>query len=101
MNCHPRVLFFPLVTGEAETDIRQLSARAAMQQLVRFCPWATYDTHAAPDYLRVLARLANQCRAYELRAGRDFLGEPARAARRLAPYLERVESFRADTSQVS
>lgn len=86
-SARPRVLFFPQITDAAETVIKALPARTAMQQLVRFCPWATYDTQSAPDYLRVLARLANQCRAYELRAGRDLLREPATAAQLLAPYM--------------
>ena len=38
--------------------------------------------------LRVLARLANECRAYELRAGRDLLQAEARAADLLAPYMK-------------
>jgi hypothetical protein len=36
----------------------------------------------------MLARLANQCRSFELRAGRDMLDQPARAESLLAPYLE-------------
>lgn len=84
----PRVLFFPQLTGDEETRINPISARAAMQQLVRFCPWATYDAHVAPDYLRALALLANQCRSYELLSGRDLLGDPARAAELLAPYMK-------------
>jgi hypothetical protein len=87
-RCRPHVLFFPQVTGEPETHVNAISARAAMQQLVRFCPWATYDPHVAPDYLRMLALLANQCRSYELLAGRDLLRNPARAAELLAPYMK-------------
>ena len=87
LACRPRVLFFPEVTNKPETEVDALTARAAMQQLVRFCPWATYDRHAAADYLRVLARLANQCRSYTLRAGRDLLHDPARAALLLTPYM--------------
>jgi hypothetical protein len=87
-SCRPVALFFPSVTSATETLIKEMSARAAMQQLVRFCPWATYDAPTAPDYLRMLARLANQCQSFELSAGRDILKEPARAESLLAPYLE-------------
>jgi hypothetical protein len=87
-SCRARVIFFPHVTGANETCVAALPARTAMQQLIRFCPWATYDAHTAPDYLRVLARLANECRAYELRAGRDLLQDEARAADLLAPYVK-------------
>lgn len=86
-SCQPRVLFFPRVVATAETKINKIGSRAAMEQLVRHCPWATYDTCTAPEYLRVLARLANQCRAYELAAGRDLLLHPERAADLLAPYM--------------
>jgi hypothetical protein len=87
-GCCPVALFFPRVTHEDETRLRPMSARESMQQLLRHCPWATYDAHAAPDYLRVLARLAGQCQAFELHAGRDLLLEPGRAAELLAPYLK-------------
>ena len=86
-SCQPRVLFFPRIVDQTETTIKKIEARAAMEQLLRHCPWATYDTHSAPDYLRVLARLANQCCAYELAAGRDLLLQPERAADLLAPYM--------------
>lgn len=86
-SCRPQILFFPRVTDADETTFVALPARMAMQQLVRHCPWATYDKQSAPDYLRVLARLAKQCRAYELHAGRDLLREPQRTADLLAPYL--------------
>ncbi|HKR60701.1 MAG TPA: hypothetical protein VJS64_13355 [Pyrinomonadaceae bacterium] len=86
-SCRPRVLFFPRVVAAAETKITEITAKAAMEQLLKHCPWATYDVQTAPDYLRVLARLANQCRAYELAAGGDLLLQPERAADLLAPYL--------------
>ncbi|MEP6635332.1 MAG: hypothetical protein ABJB97_01310 [Acidobacteriota bacterium] len=87
VHCLPRLLFFPRITAEPETTIALLPARGAMQQLLRHCPWATYDVHSAPDYLRMLARLANQCRAYELLGGRDLLLQPNRTADLLAPYM--------------
>jgi hypothetical protein len=87
VRCTPRALFFPRVTDANVSSVGPLTGREAMQRLVRACPWATYDAPVAPEYLRVLARLARQCRAYELRAGRDLLAEPARAADLLAPCL--------------
>ena len=87
VSCRPRVLFFPRVVTTADTAVEEISSREAMQQLLRHCPWATYDTYSAPNYLRVLARLANQCRAYELVAGRDLLLQPERASDLLTPYM--------------
>lgn len=86
-SCRPAVLFFPAVMDSATTVITEITSREAMQELVKHCPWATYDAHTAPDYLRVLARLAGQCRAYKLEAGRDLLQQPERAAGLLAPYM--------------
>jgi len=86
-SCRPHALFFPRIVDEPETRVSEISSREAMQQLMRHCPWATYDAFAAPDYLRMLALLASQCRAYELWAGRDLLLEPERAADLLAPYM--------------
>lgn len=86
-SCEPRALFFPRIVPADETSIKKIGAREAMEQLVRHCPWATYDRYTAPSYLRVLARLANQCRAYELAAGRDLLLHPERAADLLTPYV--------------
>ena len=86
-SCRPRILFFPRVVDTDETTITKLTTRAAMEQLMRHCPWATYDRTTAPAYLHALAGLANQCSAYELAAGRDLLIHPERAADLLAPYL--------------
>lgn len=86
-SCRPRILFFPRVVDSHDTTITKLTTRAAMEQLLRHCPWATYDRTTAPAYLHALAGLANQCSAYELAAGRDLLIHPKRAADLLARYL--------------
>jgi hypothetical protein len=86
-SCQPRVLLFPQISNKSVTTLTPIGTRAAMEHLVRFCPWATYDRQTAPDNLRVLARLANQCRAYVMHAGRDLLLDQARAADLLMPYL--------------
>ncbi len=86
-SCRPHTLFFPRIVDETQTRISGMTSREAMQQLMRHCPWATYDAFAAPDYLKMLAQLASQCRAYELLAGRDLLLEPERSADLLAPYM--------------
>jgi hypothetical protein len=87
-RARPRVLFFQQLTHEAETEVIPLTTSAAMQRLVRLCPWATYDKVTAPAYLQTLARLAAQCRSYLLRAGRDMLLEPQRTAALLGSYME-------------
>lgn len=88
-TCEPAALFFPSVTGEAETRVEELPQAAAMARLIRMCPWASYDTCAAERHLGVLARLARQCDAFAVRAGTDLLEDPSLAARVLAPRLRR------------
>jgi hypothetical protein len=86
-RCAPTALFFPEVKSAPCTVIDSLSPRSAMLQLMRVCPWATYDSVTAPEYLRVLAKLANQCRSYSLQLGRDLFSEPLRSAELLQSYV--------------
>jgi hypothetical protein len=50
-----------------------------MKRLIRYCPWASYDTAIAGANLEVLSRLARQTTAFELLAGRGLL-EPGCAS---------------------
>jgi energy-coupling factor transporter ATP-binding protein EcfA2 len=79
-SCVPRAIFFPEVTDEHASVTRALTQSEAMARLIRMCPWAGYDLPAARAHLGVLARLARQAAAYELRAGRDMLGDSSFAA---------------------
>lgn len=88
-TCEPAALFFPAVTGRAETRVEELSQAAAMARLIRMCPWASYDKCAAEQHLGALARLARQCESYAIHAGTDLLGDPSLAARLVAPRLQR------------
>jgi hypothetical protein len=74
-SCAPRVIFFSTLTREPESSTRALSQTEAMARLIRMCPWAGYDKPAARGHLDVLARLAKQTQAHELRAGTDLLGD--------------------------
>lgn len=80
-SCAPRVVFFPALTREPESFTRRLSQAEAMARLIRMCPWAGYDKRSARTHLGVLARLARQAEAHELRAGTDLFGDPAHASR--------------------
>ena len=80
-SCAPRVVFFPVLTREPESHTRRLSQAEAMARLIRMCPWAGYDKRSARAHLGVLARLARQAEAHELRAGTDLFGDPAHASR--------------------
>ena len=79
-SCAPSFLFFPTLTHEPLSGTRALSQAEAMARLIRMCPWAGYDAPAARSHLGVLARLARQAKAYELRAGTDLLGDSSYAS---------------------
>lgn len=83
----PRVVFFPSVAHEPVSRVAELRQPEALARLLRMCPWACYDRPAAAAYLSVLTLLAKQCRAFEVRAGRDLLASPGRAAALLAPHV--------------
>lgn len=85
-SCTPRVLVFPVITGEAETETRPMAAPDALTRLLKMCPWASYDTAVARPHLSALARLARQCASYALLAGTDLLHD-AQAAPRLFAAL--------------
>jgi hypothetical protein len=74
-SCVPRALFFPVITNGAASRARRLTQAETMRGLLRMCPWACYDRPAAAPHLGLLARLARQAAGFELRAGRDLLGD--------------------------
>ena len=79
-SCVPRAVFFPVVTNEPASSARRLTQAETMRGLLRMCPWACYDRPAAAAHLSLLARLARQAAGFELRAGRDLLGEAEHSA---------------------
>ena len=87
-SCRPRVLLFPLLTGEAASRVEKLSPGEAMARLIRQCPWASYDAGTAREHLRVLGLIAKQSTSFSLRAGLDLLTDATRAPRLLASCLE-------------
>jgi hypothetical protein len=87
-SCAPGAVFFPSVTNERESRTRKLSQAETMSRLIRMCPWACYDKPAAGEHLRLLARLARQADGFDLLAGLDIFGDPARASLCLQEQLE-------------
>jgi hypothetical protein len=88
-SCEPRAVFFPVITNEPESGARRLTQAETMRGLLRMCPWACYDRPAAATHLGLLARLARQAAGFELRAGRDLLGDAAYSARYLSELVGR------------
>lgn len=87
-SCVPRAIFFPVITNEAASHARRLTQAETMRGLLRMCPWACYDRPAAAIHLGLLARLARQAVGFELRAGRDLLGDGEYAAAYLRGLFE-------------
>jgi len=47
-----------------------------MKRLLKMCPGAAVDRPVAAQFLRVLELLTRQCKAFDLMAGTDLLGDP-------------------------
>lgn len=69
----PGVLVFIHLTGDGTSRLTKLTPAETMAQLIRACPWATYDTAIAGANLEVLSALARQASSFDLAAGRDLL----------------------------
>lgn len=75
--CRPNSICFVSVSGQEESEVRQLSSGETMSKLIRHCPWSCYDRAVAKSFLDALAKLVKQCRSFELAGGTDLLGDPA------------------------
>jgi len=58
-----------------------------MKRLLRMCPGAAVDRPVAAQFLRVLELLTRQCKAFDLLAGTDLLGDPEYTAAFLASVV--------------
>jgi hypothetical protein len=88
----PRAIFLPFITNEPASRARRLTQAETMRALLRMCPWACYDKPAAATHLGLLARLARQAAGYELRAGRDLLGDAGYSSDYLGGLLKKETS---------
>ncbi|HYO63148.1 MAG TPA: hypothetical protein VER08_05770 [Pyrinomonadaceae bacterium] len=71
----PRVVFFPVITGEPDSRAEPLGQADVLTRLLRLCPWSSFDV-TGRDYVQFLARLARQVRGYALYSGRDMMADP-------------------------
>jgi hypothetical protein len=81
-------LLFASITQNPSSTVQRIRASDAMIRLIKFNPWASYDSVTGPEHLKVLNKLANQCQAYTLEAGRDILADPTSARRLLVPLID-------------
>ncbi len=78
ISARPGTILFSAITDESGSRVRRLSQYETMARLLRQCPWATYDKSTAGPHLKTLSGLTGQTIGYDLFAGRDLLGNPAR-----------------------
>jgi hypothetical protein len=79
-SAQPGVLCFPVITGESESRLAEITKGEAMMRLVDLCPWSNYDTSSAREHLHVLSSLVRQCKTLRLHAGRDIFDQPKGAS---------------------
>jgi hypothetical protein len=88
-SCVPRAIFFPVITQKTSSHARSLSQAETMRRLLRMCPWACYDRHAAKAHLGMLARLARQAEGFELLSGSDLIGDGAHVSSFMRECIEK------------
>ena len=75
------------MADQETSEIVPISKAEALARLVASTPWIAFDQSSAPDQLGVFRSLAESCRTFELRAGRDVFRNGARLASLLAPSV--------------
>ena len=90
-SCFPNAICFVSVSGQEQSEVRQLSAGETMSKLIRHCPWSCYDRAVARTFLDALAKLVKQCRSFALAGGTDLLGDPAHLASFLTETIQQAD----------
>ena len=79
-SAKPAVILFSQITGEPVTRLVKLSSAETMARLLKFCPWASYDSNSAGAHLSLLGRLARETAGFDILAGTDVLRDSKLAA---------------------
>ena len=79
-SAKPAVILFSQITGEPATHLVKLSSSETMARLLKFCPWACYDSNSAGAHLSLLGRLARETAGFDILAGTDVLRDSELAA---------------------
>jgi len=91
-KCVPDVLVFPQQTGQSRSRVQPLKQSDVMKRLLRLCPGAAVDRPVAAQFLRVLELLTRQCKAFDLLAGTDLLGDPEYTSAFLASVVHQEQA---------
>ena len=83
----PQFVIACKLADQETSEIVPISKAEALARLVASTPWIAFDQSSAPDHLGVFSSLAESCRTFELRAGRDVFRNGARLASLVAPSV--------------
>lgn len=88
-TCVPDLLIFAHRAEAPESQLARITQAEAMKRLLKISQAACLDLPTAGELMSVLGRLARQCRAFDLHAGTDLLGNQEYTARFLGSIFER------------
>ena len=88
----PRLLLFPQIRDQPQSQLLPLSQKDALLGLMHQSPFLALDPDVATPHLDLLRTLAGQAAAYRLLAGHDLRDHPERLADLLAPVLPQPKS---------
>jgi hypothetical protein len=83
-RCMPRLLVFPRIMPQNQSELVPLDPVRALKLLLAESAPQLFDTKTMARHLEVLKTLLQQSTAYELRAGIDLCRDPAKLVRLLA-----------------
>ena len=86
-RCTPRLLLFPQIADQSQSQLLPLGQKDALFRLMQQSPFLALDPDVAAPHLDLLRRLAGQATTYRLLAGHDLRDHPERLADLLAPVL--------------
>ena len=92
-RCVPRLLLFPQIRDQPQSQLLPLSQKDALLGLMQQSPFLALDPDVAAPHLDLLRTLAGQAAGYRLFAGHDLRDHPERLADLLAPVLPQPTSL--------
>jgi len=86
-SVEPKFIIACKVVDQDTSEIVSISKPEALARLVASTPWIGFDELSAPDQLDIFRSLAESCRTFELRAGRDVFRNGDRLISFLGPSV--------------
>lgn len=92
-RCIPRVLLFPQIVDQSQTEVREISHVEALHRLVRQSGLLPLTPETSQRQMECLAALVKQTRCYRIFSGRDLIEEPWRASAVIEPLLRQSQAI--------